>query len=61
MLVTTRGIQFEPETAWNERKQFFKTTELIIKTANSTQSATVDKNGLWTTTVATAVFVTPKK
>jgi arginine decarboxylase len=33
---------------------------MIIKTANITQSATGDKNGLWTTTVAVAVFVPAK-
>jgi arginine decarboxylase len=59
-LATTMGIQFDPETAWDERKQFFKTTGLIIKTANITQSATGDKNGLWTTTVAAAIFVSEK-
>jgi arginine decarboxylase len=61
MLATTMGIQFDPETAWDERKQLFKTTGLIIKTANITQSATGDKNGLWTTTIVTAVFVFSKK
>jgi arginine decarboxylase len=60
MLATTMGIQFDPETAWDERKQLFKTSGLIIKTANITQSATGDKNGLWTTTVAAAVFVYAK-
>jgi arginine decarboxylase len=57
MLATTMGIQFDPETAWDERKQLFKTSGMIIKTANITQSATGDKNGLWTTTIAAAVFV----
>jgi len=56
MLATTMGIQFDPETAWDERKQLFKTSGLIIKTANITQSATGDKNGLWTTVIAAAVF-----
>jgi arginine decarboxylase len=60
MLATTMGIQFDPETAWDERKQLFKTTGMIIKTANITQSATGDKNGLWTTTIAVAVFVPAK-
>ncbi len=60
MLATTMGIQFNPETAWDERKQLFKTTGLIIKTANITQSATGDKNGLWTTTIAAAIFVSEK-
>jgi arginine decarboxylase len=57
MLATTMGIQFDPETAWDERKQIFKTSGLIIKTTNITQSATGDKNGLWTTTIAAAVFL----
>jgi arginine decarboxylase len=60
MLATTMGIQFDPETAWDERKQLFKTSGTIIKTANITQSATGDKNGLWTTVVAVAVFVPGK-
>ncbi|MGD6933699.1 MAG: pyruvoyl-dependent arginine decarboxylase [Candidatus Bathyarchaeia archaeon] len=60
MLATTMGIQFDPETAWDERKKIFKTTGLIIKTTNSTQSAQGDKNGLWTTTVSAAVFVPPE-
>jgi len=57
MLATTMGIPFDPETAWDERKQLFKTTGLIIKTTNLTQSATGDKGGLWTTAIAAAVFV----
>jgi arginine decarboxylase len=57
MLATTMGIQFDPETAWDERKQLFKTSGMIIKTTNITQSVTGDKNGLWTTTIAAAVFV----
>src|SRR4030065_1494327 len=60
MMATTMGIQFVTETAWDERKQLFKTRGMVIKTANITQSATGDKNGLWTTTVATAVFVSAK-
>ena len=57
MLATTMGIPFDPETAWDERKQLFKTSGLIIRTTNITQSATADKNGLWTTVIAAAVFV----
>jgi len=57
MLATTKGIRFDLETAWDERKQIFKASGLIIKTTNITQSATGDKRGLWTTTVAIAVFI----
>ena len=57
MLATTMGIPFDPETAWDERKQLFKTSGLIIKTTNITQSATEKKNDLWITVVAAAVFL----
>lgn len=57
MLATTMGIPFDPETAWDERKQFFKTSGLVIKTTNVTQSAAGDKRGLWTTVIAAAVFI----
>lgn len=57
MLATTMGIPFDPETAWDERKRLFKASGLIIRTSNITQSAEGDKNGLWTTVVAAAVFV----
>jgi arginine decarboxylase len=57
MLATTMGIQFDPEIAWHEKEQLFKTTGVIIKTTNVTQSATGEKSGLWTTSIAAAVFV----
>lgn len=60
MLATTMGIKFDPEVAWDERKQIFKTSGLIIKTTNITQSAKGNKKGLWNTTVAAAVFVPGK-
>jgi arginine decarboxylase len=57
MLATTMGIPFDPEKDWDERKQLFKTTGLIIKTTNITQSAQGDKKGRWTSVVAAAVFI----
>ena len=60
MLATTMGIKFDPETAWNERKQIFQTSGMIIKTQHVTQSAKGDENGLWTTTIAAAVFLQKK-
>jgi arginine decarboxylase len=57
MLATTMGIPFDPEVAWDARKQLFKSSGLIIRTTNVTQSATGDKRGLWTTVVAAAVLV----
>jgi len=57
MLATTQGIEFDPETAWDERKQVYKASGKVYRTSNITQSAKGDKNGLWTTVVAAAVFV----
>jgi len=57
MLATTMGIQFDPEIAWREKEQQFKASGMIIRTRNATQSATGDKDGLWTTVIAAAVFV----
>jgi len=57
MLASTLGIAFDPDTAWDERKQVYKMAQKIVRTRNITQSAIGDKKGLWTTAVATAIFV----
>jgi len=57
MLATTLGIEFDSETAWNERENVYKQSGKIIKTFNVTQSAEGDKNGLWTTVIACVVFL----
>lgn len=57
MLATTLGIEFNPDTAWDEREQIYKASGKIIRTTNITQSAEGDKKGLWTTVLAAAVFV----
>ena len=57
MLATTLGVEFETETAWNEREQVYKQSGKIFKTFNLTQSAEGDKNGLWTTAIACAVML----
>ncbi len=56
MLATTLGIKFDPNVAWNERKQVFKMGNDIVRTQNITQSA-IGKPNLWTTVVACAVFI----
>jgi len=57
MLATTLGIEFDSEKAWNERKQEYITSGKIIKTTHTCQSAEGNKNGLWTTVIAAAVFL----
>jgi len=57
MLATTMGIPFDPEQAWNEKKQIFQTSGTIIKTSNITQTVKGEKKGQWITVLAAAVFV----
>ncbi len=59
MLATTLGIPFDPEQAWDERKQVYRASGHIIKTRNICQSAAGNKEGLWTSVVAAAVFLLP--
>jgi len=57
MLATTLGIKFDSDTAWKEREQEYKASGHIFKTINTTQSSEVNKDGLWTTVLASAVFI----
>ncbi|MBN1377171.1 arginine decarboxylase, pyruvoyl-dependent [Candidatus Woesearchaeota archaeon] len=57
MLATTLGIEFNPDVAWEEREQVYKASGYIFKTTNITQSAEGNKDGLWTTVLAAAVFI----
>jgi arginine decarboxylase len=56
MLGTTMGMEFDPDKAWSEKEQAYKSSGLFIKTTNVTQTAKGQKD-LWTTTVAIAMFV----
>ena len=55
MLASTLGIEFDADKSWDEKKEFYRMSDKIVRTTNITQSAIV-KNG-WTTVVAVAVFV----
>ena len=57
MLATTLGIPFDPNQAWDERKQSYIASGHIFKTKNICQSAEGNKDGLWTTVLASAVFI----
>jgi len=57
MLATTLGIPFDSDKAWDERKQLYIASGNIIKTTHICQSAEGNKNGLWTSVVAVAVFI----
>jgi arginine decarboxylase len=57
MLATTLGIEFNPDTAYDERKEIYRMSGKIIRTRNTVQTAEGDKNGLWTTVIAAAVML----
>ena len=56
MLGTTLGMELDPDQAWSEKEQVYKSSGLIIRTSNITQTAT-GQQGLWTTVVAIAMFL----
>lgn len=58
MLATTLGIEFDSAKAWEEREQIYKASGYIFKTTNICQSAEGNKDGLWTTVISAAVFIT---
>lgn len=57
MLATTLGIDLDPDKAYNERKEIYQTKGLVVSTRAAVQTVEGDKNGLWTTAVAAAVFI----
>ena len=57
MLATISGVDFDPETSYDERKELWKISGEIYRSMNSTQSAVGDKRGWWTTVVAAAVLI----
>lgn len=57
MLATTLGIDFDPDKAYDERKEIYRMSGRIVNTRSITQTAEGNKKGLWTTVVAAAVFI----
>jgi arginine decarboxylase len=57
MLATILGVDFDPNVGYDERKDIWRLSDKIVTTRNVTQSAIGDRDGLWTTVVAAAVFV----
>lgn len=57
MLATTLGIEFNLDDAWDAKEEVFRLSGKIVYTSNVTQTALGNKNGLWTSVVAAAIFV----
>lgn len=57
MLASTLGLDFDPDADYDERREIYRMSGQIVTTRACVQSAEGDKNGLWTTVMAAAVFV----
>jgi arginine decarboxylase len=57
MLATTLGVEFDSEKDWSEREDIYKMSGKIVRSFNVTQSAEGDKNGLWTTVIASGILL----
>ena len=57
MLATILGVDFDPNLSYDERKDLWRVSDKIVTTRNVTQSAIGDRDGLWSSEVAAAVFV----
>jgi arginine decarboxylase len=57
MLATTLGVDFDPDTSYDEKRELWKISGQIVRTTEVTQTAVGDKNGQWTTAIAAAVLL----
>ncbi len=57
MLATVLGIEFSPDSSWDEKREIWKIADVIIQTKEVTQTAVGNKDGHWTTVVAAAVLL----
>jgi len=58
MLASTLGIEFDPGSAYDQRKEIYKMSGKIVRTSACVQTAEGDKSGLWTTVISAAVMLT---
>ncbi len=57
MLASTLGIPFDPDQAWDKRKKVYQASDTFFKASHFVQSVEGNKDGLWTTAIAAAVFI----
>jgi arginine decarboxylase len=60
MLATTLDVDFDPDKSWDEKKQIYRLSNKIVRTANITQTAVGDKRGKWTTVISAAILIFEK-
>ena len=51
------GVEFDPQSSWDEKREIWKIADVIYKTKEVTQTAIGNKDGLWTTVVTAAVLL----
>lgn len=56
MLATTLGVPFNSDEAWDERREQWLVSGLIVNSENHTIVAEAPEEGTWVTVVAAAVF-----
>jgi arginine decarboxylase len=57
MMASTLGLDFDEDQSWDEKKEFFRISDQIVRTTNMTQSTVIGTNGWYSTVIATAVFL----
>ena len=57
MLATVLGVEFNPDSSWDEKREIWRIADVIYKTKEVTQTAVGHKDGLWTTVVAAAILL----
>jgi arginine decarboxylase len=57
MLATVLGVEFNPDSSWDEKREIWRIADVIYRTKEVTQSAVGHKEGLWTTVVAAGILL----
>ena len=57
MLASTLGLEFDEDQGWDEKKEFFRISDKIVRTTNITQSTVIGTNGWYSTVISAAVFL----
>ena len=57
MLATVLGVEFDPNSSWDEKREIWKIADVIADTSEVTASAVGHKGGHWTTVVAASILL----
>ncbi len=57
MLATVLGVEFNPDSSWDEKRELWRIADVIYRTKEVTVSAVGHKDGWWTTVVAAAILL----